>query len=228
MSAHDFTAVIATVFAPPELPKLLSDLQRAGAESVVVEGMRTNHAWNKGLAQATTRYAAILNDDVQLSEGWVEALLSHHAAGYTHVAGSMWREVKDLPIEPGARLLTEAYHKGHLFSMDRSVAVSPIPDDLGIYFGDDWFYWHHRYKGRCCVALDVQIKTGWDLGRDHMSGYTCHHEGIEAFLGEPLFTAARRDFVAARKYFVFPPDDRMPQEKQFPEATKPAIGLKVA
>lgn len=221
----DLTGVIATVFEPPQLSKLVWDLELAGAQCVVVKGQRTNPAWNTGLAQAKTRHAVVLNDDIEVSEGWVERLLDHHAAGYTHVSGSLWREVKDLPIKPGARSLAEAYHKGHLFSMDLSVSVPPVPEDLSIYFGDDWFYWHHRYAGRCAMALDIQIKTGWDLGRQHMSGYTCHHPGIESFLGETLFDVARRDFVAARRHFTFPADGRRESERQFAEATPPANGL---
>ena len=224
----DITGVIATVFEPPQLQRLLWDLEHAGAQAVVVKRQRTNPAWNAGLAQVKTRYAVVLNDDIEVNAGWVERLVRHHEAGYTHVAASLWREVKNLRVEPGARSLAEAYHKGHLFSMDQKVEVPPVPDDLSIYFGDDWFYWHHRYKGRCCMALDVQLKTGWDLGRDHMSGYTCHHPDAEAFLGEPLFDIARRDFVAAKRYFAFPADTRREEEKQFAEATKPAVGLLVA
>jgi hypothetical protein len=227
MSA-DITGVIATVFRPPQLAKLTADLHAAGAAVVISEGMRTNAAWNEGLAQVQTRYAVVLNDDIEVSEGWVQALLAHHAAGYTHVAGSMWREVK--APKPGARDLGTPAHKGHLFSMDLRVDAPPVPKDLSIYFGDDWFYWHHRYKGRCCVALDVLLKTGFDFpDREHMSGYTCHHPDIETFLGEPLIEVARRDFVVAPKYFVFPQDNQVKDMRKFPQGNfYMAVGLKDA
>jgi len=224
MPTADITGVIATVFRPPQLAKLTADLHAAGANIVISEKMRTNAAWNAGLSQVTTRYAVVLNDDIEVSDGWVEKILAHHARGFTYVSGSMWREVKE-PVKDGYST-AEAYHKGHLFSMDMEVEVPPVPDDLSIYFGDDWFYWHHRYKGRCAMALDVLIKTGFDFPeREHMSGYTCHHPDVDVFLGEPLLVAARRDFVAARKYFAFPADSRSPANKPFPEATHCAIGL---
>lgn len=221
----DLTGVIATVFEPPQLEKLVSDLAAAGAQAVVVKGKRTNHAWNEGLAQVKTRHAVILNDDIEVSEGWPAVLLEHHARGFTHVAGSMWRDIH--VAHPGAYSTAEAYHKGHLFSMDVSIPVPPVPHDLAIYFGDDWFYWWHRYRGRCCMALDVLIKTGWDLGREHMSGYTCHHPDIETFLGEPLLDAAKRDFRVAPKYFTFTADTRTEDEKVFAEAVRPPTGIRL-
>jgi hypothetical protein len=99
---------------------------------------------------------------------------------------------------------------------------------LELYYGDDWFFWQHRLRGRCCLALDMWVKSGEHAGLPvaHHSGFTNLHPALEAFLGEPKEDIARRDHAAARRYFKIDPKFRAnTDEARRVGYTGPTMGL---
>ena len=211
----DLTVVIATVFKPPTLPALVASCAQHGVPCLVVEGQRTNAAWSEGLAKSDTRYIAIFNDDIALAprDEWPDRLMRHFDEGDSYVALTMGRALAGLYSRPlnetmfavsSVHCRAEPMHKGHAFAFDRTVFDDPIPQALSIYYGDDWFYWNHAARGRCCLPLDMAFMTGMDvpmLGVSEVSGWTGAQPGFNAFLGEPLQGIADRDREAARRIF---------------------------
>lgn len=218
------TAIIATLFRPPTLGPLVDALDRQGVEVLVIEGKRTNVAWQEGLDRAETRFVMILNDDIEVRPAdFVARIMAHHRRGFTHVLPTMWRGMNIVSPDgnggsygpgwnQGSRLRTEAepMDKGHFISMDRIVTVPRIPDDLTVFYGDDWFYHWHKKRGRTCLVSDVQVLSGGDLdaeGFAGLSGYTQNRPGIETILGESLQAIAEREHARAPHYFDFYSDE---------------------
>lgn len=211
----DLTVIIATLFRPPTLDPLMEECEAAGVPCLVIEGRRTNHAWNEGLRRAQTRYLAILNDDIIIGPAWEWSgrLLRHFAEGDSYVALTMGRALSRLATGPlnemavafsSIHCRAEPMHKGHAFAFDRTVFGQPVPQELSIYYGDDWFYWHHEKLGKTCLPMDIAFKTGQDvpsLQIDEVSGWTGAQPGFKDWLGEPLNDVANREHEAAQRYF---------------------------
>jgi predicted O-methyltransferase YrrM len=217
--------VIATLFEPPTLGPLVDTCKAQGADVFVIHGQPTNAAWNEGIRKTEADFVVIANDDIEVvpQATFLDKLARHHRAGYTHVTATMWRSLnivmpdgtcvsKGKPAQNGAsRVEAEPMDKGHLFSMDLAANIPLVPSNLTIFYGDDWFFWQHRTKGRCCIALDVQVKSGGDLpeheGFDGLSGWTCRHPNLTGLLGEPIEEIEKREHVIADDYFLFYADE---------------------
>lgn len=212
----DLTVVIATLYRPPTLEGLIAECERDSVPCLVIEGLRTNHAWNEGLRRCQTRYVAILNDDIAIGPAgqWIGRLRKHFAEGDSYVALTMGKALSrfvNAPLNEMAvafasnHCRAEPLHKGHAFAFDREVFCQPVPQELSIYYGDDWFYFHHEKLGRTCLPLDMAFLTGQDvpsLGIAEVSGWTGAQPGFEEWLGEPLSAVADREHEAAQRYFT--------------------------
>ena len=201
---EQYEAVIATLYRPWTLDPLVEDMESHGIRVHVIEGMYTNEAWNEGLSRVERPYAIVSNDDILVpiaDEGtsWLDRLHAHHEAGFTWVAPRpywmprVFRGVRH-PAPEGSGDL------GHFFSMNRSVDVPQVPDELKIAYGDNWFFEHHRAAGRCCRALDIEIQTGRAMGHDEQSGYSVCRARAE---GRDVDAVQDRDQVLAKGYFEF-------------------------
>lgn len=194
----------------------------------MVRGMKTNAAWNHGLSQVRTRYAVVANDDIEVfPEDWLHRLVRHLSSGVPWVTALLGRERRRRGMEGiGERgAMAELRHppnKGHLVGMDMARGVAAIPDDMEIYYGDDWFYFQmYQRFGVASTAMDVAVETGSDvqsLRSTEPDGWTTWHPRIEEFLGEAVADVAQRDHANAGRYFarneVSPldfPEDSLPR-----------------
>lgn len=220
------TAVIATLFEPPTLGPLVDAFKADGVQVIIIHGERTNVAWWHGLERVATRHVIIANDDIEVCpKSFVPRLMAHHKRGFTHLLPTMWRAMNVVTpdgsgfthgpgwAQPKSRYELHPMDKGHFISIDRIIPVPAIPEELTVFYGDDWLYWWHRRLGRPALVTDVQIKSGGDLahaGFDGLSGWTQHHPQLDDVLGEPFRQIAEREHAAATKYFTFFRDQPIP------------------
>lgn len=208
---ESFEAVIATLYKPWTLQPLVDNLRDHGVIVHVIEGMFTNEAWNEGLSRVTRPFAIVANDDILIPEtrsgDWLGRLAAHHAAGFTWVSPRMyWERRLSLGTRhplPGGSGVGDL---GHFFSMNRAIAIKPIPSQLKIAFGDDWFFEHHAAFGRCCRALDLVVVTGRGMGHDDHSGYTICRARAE---GRGYDAVQAADGIAAWEIFRRLPTGRV-------------------
>lgn len=217
-------AIIATVFDPPTLGPLVDHLKAKGVTTHVIEGMPTNAAWNVGLSRLERPdHLLVLNDDIVVQpEDWLEKLAAHHKNGYVWLHPAFRTEIGHGVIDHNNYRLIDhsnyrhrgahAMHLGHLISM--SWVPPPVPDDLQLLFGDDWFYWHSRSRGRCGTARDVRVLSGNELahlpGFENLlwSGFSTQHKDVEKILGTTLLASNMRDHIAYVNYFHVPGEPR--------------------
>ena len=122
------------------------------------ENIYVNPAWNLGAREAKGEVLAILNDDISFDRlpfdevcRWLAnpliGLIGAHASSYDGTVS-------------GRPRLRPAYHRprGYGIAMFlRRNSYVPIPEDMKIWFGDDWLF--SRQKGWNMTLLGVPIHT---------------------------------------------------------------------
>lgn len=105
-----------------------------------------NSAWNYGISLAKTPYISILNNDLLLSKYFFkmisEAMTSDSKLGIVVPTTIKNKEyVNKTPNEP-PKLLNLVKREGWAFTIRKEITsnINPIPEDLKIYFGDDYLF----------------------------------------------------------------------------------------
>lgn len=154
-SAHPLVAEVIVINNASEPLSWISPKVRVLQQE---KNIFVNPAWNLGAREAKAPWLAIINDDVRFED---EALYeSGRALRKRHVgtigpAGSCFdttptkaathRPVLDIGMRYGT------------FMCLRKTDYFPIPDDLLIWGGDDWLFWHQRMPN--AVLLNTQFFT---------------------------------------------------------------------
>jgi len=222
---QDITVVIPTVFRPPTFQPIVDSVAKAGATPIVIERVTTSKAYNRGIAEARTRYVIIATDDIAIltpapSGGkpkgtWIDAFCGHFSGGDTWVGAAPLGGAQRLFSPPIAHCVIRGFgghlrganpvHRGHLFGLDTEADSEPIPEDMVLYYGDDWYYWRHATYGVPCIALNVTYATGREVPAlntpEHESGWTHGRPEFEAFVGRSVKEQAALDGVAAGLHF---------------------------
>lgn len=178
-----YAAVVPTLQRSPLLARLLDDLADHDLvdEILVVNNaaeplahpspkvrilspgrnIYVNPAWNLGVAETTSPRLLIVNDDVVLPRRLLAAagrrldrgagIIGPHKSCYRGGPTSSWLPLRFWPT------WWRTWGFGSLMLMDRSSWV-PIPDDLLIYFGDDYLL--RQQTGTCYRFSGVRLATG--------------------------------------------------------------------
>lgn len=140
-----------------------------------------NASWNLGIKHSEAEIVAILNNDLILPPFFLtlvlSAFLSEKNLGIVIPAqsnkGSAVRGVKQPSY---LRLVPSQRREGWAFSIRRDLAqrIGPIPLELFMFFGDDWFFGGARRLGYGVfrlidvpvfhhIGVSAQVRSGGDL-----------------------------------------------------------------
>lgn len=175
-----------------------------------------NPSWNIGLDVARTRHAKsaiIVNNDVLFSPGWDTALLSSLDDPNVGVVSPLstfgelpsdWPEGKDRNVNP-AGYVGYMPILGACFAarMETFNEVGPFPEDLKIYFGDNWLvlaaqsrgfecgyetksYVHHLF---CITTSKLDNEPIWSRERPIFEGFAARYAKFKPFIDEPNMKA---------------------------------------
>lgn len=220
----NLSVVIATLYEPVTLDLLVEKAKWSGCEVHVINGMLTNDAWRRGIEVSSNNFVAILNDDIEVCDGFFESLFEPSKYGYTESVAlkvPYFCDVGDVriryggtieprPVHGGKFVECDPMHKGHAFMIKRDVC-KPIPEEFRIYYGDDWYFWQNAYRGSACLVPAAQFKTGKDVfpGTKQESGLSVSDERTESFFieqtGHTHMEITRSEHEAAGRYFLFVP-----------------------
>lgn len=201
MSAPDerLSAVIATLYEPMTLDTLVYDLETQGVDDIqVVRRHTVNEAWNHGIENAKHRYCMVLNDDIEISDSFVNEVMYAHLLGGVYVAG--------VPVVRFTGITQDVVndfptHRGEAFSIDRDAGIPPIPDVFQIFYGDEWIYWQSRQKGHALISKGAEYQTYKPLGCGYSLSRPDLEERVEAMLGRPYLAQLQEEHEAATRYF---------------------------
>jgi GT2 family glycosyltransferase len=122
-----------------------------------------NASWNIGAALAVGEFVSILNDDIRINQRFFEGICG--AFSSCPESGVVCPQTTDNPMDvrpnPCAdyRQLLMSKREGWAFTIRRELLdrIPPIPEELKIFCGDDW-YWHWARKlGRVWVKQNGNI-----------------------------------------------------------------------
>jgi hypothetical protein len=129
-----------------------------------------NKSWNAGLACVSSSYVAVLNDTVFLDKYWIEKV--QYVFNHVSNAGVVcpYLSKSDINISHNENPIWSKISKreGWAWSIKKSLLnkIPPIPDELEIFCGDDW-YWYHVHK------------LGYDWFKI-MNSFVVHSPGVSA------------------------------------------------
>ena len=129
------------------------------------QNIGVNPAWNLGVSLSKNEYILILNDDLLFDLDFIDNAFSIKD-DYSIVSINYDQE-QDHIVEPTRR----PYGFGCAFLISKSDYVS-IPEDLKIFFGDDWLFDNCLFANKK-IALLPSIKTNGILSsssKDFLSG----------------------------------------------------------
>ncbi|HET9649817.1 MAG TPA: glycosyltransferase [Microlunatus sp.] len=129
-----------------------------------------NPAWNLGVANATSDYLVISNDDVLFDIRILPALVNvlGRRTGIVGPDRSCFVEVTEFDSPRGADPIPEPsvepvsyrpYGFGTLMFMRRA-NFTPIPEDMKIWCGDDWLFRHQRGINYRLTGIAIASKMG--------------------------------------------------------------------
>lgn len=125
-----------------------------------------NPAWNLGVAEATSDFVAILNDDVVFEDEAFEESARVLAKGRFAMVGpdsSCFLEHEaDRAI--GHRIASSLRFRYGTFMCMRRRDYVPIPDELLIWGGDDWLFWGQRKPNAVLVHTRFRTSMGTTSG----------------------------------------------------------------
>lgn len=121
-----------------------------------------NPAWNLGARLASGELLAILNDDIDIPDLLITTaarVLRLPNVGVVGVHESCYSRPGTWRNRPLFRpMYTRPFHFGTAMFMRRDRYI-PIPDDLVIFYGDDWLFYRQKHR---CLAI-----TGISLDSEH-------------------------------------------------------------
>jgi len=185
------SAVIPTLYYPPQLEFLLDVLKEDGVEVNLLEsgqfGHRIYRMWNAGVEMSSGDYIAILNDDIAILPGTLPlmAKILRESPGLGVVYPDQWAPLERMPEKIQIQLTEGSARVGGMtgfcFMFRRGLGV-PFDERYNWWFGDDQFEFEVRAKG-----LTVGRVNGLPLA--HVEGTSAERRKEE--LG-PLIKADQR------------------------------------
>lgn len=120
------------------------------------ENLYVNAAWNFGVSKASHEKICILNDDVLMDDlGFYYALflLDNPSIGIVGISKECLKHRSDYRVE---HISVRNRGYGTVMFLRKS-EYTPIPDDLRIWFGDDWLIKHK--EGRIFRMVGPYVET---------------------------------------------------------------------
>ena len=122
-----------------------------------------NPSWNLGVKEAKNEIVALLNDDITIPEnfcGDVAAGMSSDmgVVGFDRTYIEVTEEIKRPPVKTNISLLPLKYRPLHwgvaIFCFKTS--YFEIPDELKIFYGDDWLFLKNKKEGKTNYQISGQ------------------------------------------------------------------------
>ena len=114
--------------------------------------LATNHAWNLGIGLLTEcDYASILNDDIEIPNHFFGHIMGNFE--YRSNAGAICPYTitdRENNLDYNINDIIRMKHKeGWAFTIRKKLLdeIPPIPTELTMFFGDDWYWWHTYKRG---------------------------------------------------------------------------------
>jgi hypothetical protein len=142
-----------------------------------------NPAWNLGVAETTAPRLAIVNDDVRLPPGLLEAASGRldRGAGLIGADESCFSHGPAGRAGPGGIRFRVAWTRSRAFGtcllLDRASWV-PVPDDLQVYFGDDWVFRHQHRRNYAFSGVRLATWTGTTASSAEFAGYLAREAAV--------------------------------------------------
>ena len=151
------SAIIPTLYHPPQLARLLEVLEEDGVEVNLLDSYVHNHSiyrmWNAGVEMAKGDYIAILNDDITILPGTLPlmARILETQPRLGVVYPDRWAPLEGGLPEKVQIQLSEGSGRvggmtGFCFMFRKDLGV-PFDERYGWWFGDDQFEFDVRAKG---------------------------------------------------------------------------------
>jgi GT2 family glycosyltransferase len=123
-------------------------------------------AWNQALRASLEMGAELIclaNNDLQVGPGWLDAITAQHRKGeksYWLPNGSLspdrLEEARTLPKTGGTRPGRAGWCL--FFPAEAARLILPLPEELRLWYGDDWIHWKLGREGyRCFTADDCYV-----------------------------------------------------------------------
>lgn len=114
------------------------------------ENIGVNKAWNIGVLRSKSDLLAIINDDVQFNTKILDILSEIITDQFGMIGTNLYSGKGDVFIRP-----TESRYFGYacVFFIHKN-SYHMIPNELKIYFGDDWLFNINKFKGKSNMLID--------------------------------------------------------------------------
>ncbi len=163
------------------------------------ENIFVNPAWNLGMQHCNTEYWCLMNDDIMISPQFCSLVLSllEPSMGLVGIMGDFVKSV-DLqkykyPIVPAEKIyLREMNHLCYWFGIamfGHRNSYVPIPEELKVFYGDNYLLHVNRTQGKLCYAICGQEL--YHLGS--LSSSEVSHLGQ---LEKPIYEQACKKYTA--------------------------------
>ena len=193
LAAHELVDEVLVVNNAPQ------SLEHGSVKIRVVAPGRNiyvNPAWNLGVSETTSRRLGIINDDVALPAGLLESAAERLDKG-AGIIGAHLSCFSREGVDPGTPVRfrpawwrTRAF--GTFMLMDRASWV-PIPEDLQIYFGDDFLFRRQTMTNFTFSGVRLGRHTGTTASSVEFRGFLERESALfEARYPEDPYTRRHR------------------------------------
>ena len=124
------------------------------------ENIFVNPAWNLGVELSMFENIALVNDDIILPNnifGKIGNLEEYGIVGYGEYI-PMDHKTYDVGLA-SIDLASERKYNFGVFMVFKKERYIPIPNEIKIWYGDDWLFYHNKNNGTLDIPIKVQDST---------------------------------------------------------------------
>lgn len=137
-----------------------------------------NPSWNLGVAESRTRLVALCNDDVWFPPRLVDAAANalRLPVGLVGPSNTCFKNIWGETSKPRFRpVYTRPAGYGTLMFFRRESYV-PIPNEMKIWFGDDWLFHQQRRRNLAFHGVDIHTEMSTTSGSPEFGPMFAHDQ----------------------------------------------------
>lgn len=124
------------------------------------ENIFVNPAWNLGVELAKFENIALVNDDIILPNNIFGKIGNLEEYGITGCGSYIPMDHKTYEVRLASiDLASERNYNFGVFMVFKKYRYIPIPNEIKIWYGDDWLFYHNKNNGTLSIPIKVQDST---------------------------------------------------------------------